>query len=44
LDNDIVKRLIWAGLLALTGAPASVTAHRVSAVIWQRVFQEEPPE
>jgi hypothetical protein len=44
LDNEIVKRLVWAGLLALTGALASLTAHRVSVAIWERVFEEEPPE
>jgi hypothetical protein len=44
VDNDIVKRLIWTGLLAATGALASVAATRVSAVIWRRVFQEDPPE
>jgi hypothetical protein len=44
LDNDIVKRLVWAGLLALTGALASITARRGATWIWERVFQEEPPE
>ena len=44
MDNDVVKRLIWTGLLAATGALASVAATRVSAVIWRRVFQEDPPE
>jgi hypothetical protein len=44
VDNDVVKRLIWTGLLAATGALASVAATRVSAAIWRRVFQEDPPE
>ena len=44
MDNDVVKRLIWTGLLAATGALASVAATRVSAAIWRRVFQEDPPE
>jgi hypothetical protein len=44
VDNDVVKRLIWTGLLAATGALASVAATRVSAVIWRRLFQEDPPE
>jgi hypothetical protein len=43
-SNDIVKRLIWGGLLAGTGALATVAAHRVSEVIWRRMFNEEPPE
>ena len=40
----MVRRLLWAGLLAGTGALASVAAHKVSAAIWQRVFNEDPPE
>src|SRR5262249_30914551 len=44
MDSDIVRRLIWAGLLSVTGALATVAAHRLSEVIWRRVFNEEPPE
>ena len=44
MDNEIVKRLLWTGLVAGTGALASVLAMRVSAVIWRRVFDEDPPE
>jgi len=44
MDNEIVRRLLWTGLVAGTGALASVVAHRISAVIWHRVFNEEPPE
>jgi hypothetical protein len=44
MDSEIFRRLIWAGLLAATGALATVAAHRVSEVIWRRVFNEEPPE
>jgi hypothetical protein len=44
VDNDIVRRLLWTGLLAATGALASVVAHKASAAIWERVFNEEPPE
>jgi hypothetical protein len=44
MDNEIVRRLMWAGLLAGTGALASVLAHRLSAALWYRVFDEEPPE
>jgi hypothetical protein len=44
VDNEIVRRLIWTGLLAGTGALASVLATRVSAVIYRRLFDEEPPE
>jgi hypothetical protein len=44
VDNDIVRRLIWTGLLAGTGALASVAAARLSAVIYRRIFGEDPPE
>jgi hypothetical protein len=44
VDSDIVRRLIWTGLLAATGALASIAAARVSAVIYRRLFDEEPPE
>ena len=44
MDSDIIRRLIWAGMLAATGALATVAAHRLSEVIYRRVFNEEPPE
>ena len=44
MDNDVVKRLIWTGLLAASGALASVAATRVSAIVWRRLFDEDPPE
>jgi hypothetical protein len=44
MDNDVVRRLMWAGLLAATGALASVVAHKLSTAIWYRVFSEDPPE
>jgi hypothetical protein len=43
-DNDVVKRLLWAGLLAGLGALASVATSKAAAVIWRRVFGEDPPE
>jgi hypothetical protein len=44
MDNDVVRRLLWAGMLAASGALASVAAHRFSAALWVRIFKEEPPE
>lgn len=44
MENDMVRRLLWAGLVAGTGALASIAAHRLSAAIWVRLFDEEPPE
>jgi hypothetical protein len=43
-DNEVVKRLMWAGLLAGIGALASVITTRLAALIWLRVFGEDPPE
>jgi hypothetical protein len=43
-DNEMVKRLMWAGLLAGLGALASVVTSRTAALIWRRVFGEDPPE
>jgi hypothetical protein len=40
----MLRRLIWAGMLAVTGALATVAAHRLSEVIYRHVFNEEPPE
>ncbi len=44
MDNDIVKRLVWSGVLAGTSALASIAATRLAAVVWRRVFDEDPPE
>jgi hypothetical protein len=44
MDGDVVKRLMWAGLVAGLGALSSVVVHRIAAVVWTRVFDEEPPE
>jgi hypothetical protein len=44
MENEIVKRLAWSGLLAASSALASVVATRLAALVWKRVFDEEPPE
>jgi hypothetical protein len=43
-ESPLVKRLLWSGLLAGVGALASLASTRAAAVIWTRVFGEEPPE
>jgi hypothetical protein len=43
-DNEIVKRLMWSGLLAGLGALATVATTRIATLIWVRVFGEDPPE
>jgi hypothetical protein len=44
VDNEIVRRLIWSGMLAATGAIASIVAARASAILFRRLFDEDPPE
>ena len=44
MDNELVKRLVWSGLLAALGALASIATTRVAAMIWRRVYGEDPPE
>jgi hypothetical protein len=44
MENEVVRRLLWAGLVAGTGALATLVANRVAAAIWVRVFREDPPE
>jgi hypothetical protein len=44
VDNEIVRRIVWSGLLAASGALASILAARVAAVVYRRVFDEDPPD
>ena len=44
MDNELVKRLVWSGLLAATGAVASIVAARVAALLYRRIYNEDPPE
>jgi hypothetical protein len=44
MDNDMVKRLVWSALLAGLGALASIATTRLAAVIWRRIYDEDPPE
>ena len=44
VDNDLVKRLIWSGMLAGVGALATIVANRVATAIWVRIFDEDPPD
>ena len=43
-DNEMVKRLIWAGLLAALGSLATIVTTKLANVIWHRAFGEDPPE
>ncbi|HEV2059040.1 MAG TPA: hypothetical protein VGR11_06765 [Solirubrobacteraceae bacterium] len=42
--NEMAKRLIWSGLLAGLGAVASIVTARSAAMIWRRIYGEDPPE
>jgi hypothetical protein len=44
VENDIVKRLVWSGLLAASGAAASIIATRLAAIAFRRIYAEDPPE
>jgi hypothetical protein len=44
VSNDVTKRLMWSGLLAAVGAASSLLASKASAVIWRRIFDEDPPD
>jgi hypothetical protein len=43
-DSPLIKRLMWSGLLAGTGALATIASTRAATVIWKRMFGEDPPE
>jgi hypothetical protein len=43
-DNDLAKRLMWSGLQAGLAALSGLLVQRVAALIWRRIFDEEPPE
>lgn len=43
-DNELVKRLAWSGMVAGVGALASIVTTRIAAMIFRRVFGEDPPE
>ena len=43
MSNDLTKRLLWSGLLAGTGALATIVANRIASWIWVKIFDEDPP-
>jgi hypothetical protein len=44
IESPLMKRLVWSGLVAGLGALSSLASMRVAAMIWMRIFGEEPPE
>ncbi|CAN5747993.1 MAG: DUF4235 domain-containing protein [Thermoleophilaceae bacterium] len=43
-ENELVKRLLWTGLVAGVGALATLLSNKVAAQIWERMMGEEPPD
>jgi hypothetical protein len=43
-DSPLVKRMLWSGILAGASALTGLVANRLAAMIWMRLFDEEPPE
>jgi hypothetical protein len=44
MDNEMVRKLIWSAMLAASGAIASIAATKASAILYRRIFEEDPPE
>jgi hypothetical protein len=44
MESPLVKRLIWSGLLAGVGAVSGLVSTKVAALVYKRVFHEDPPE
>ena len=44
MNTDLSRRLVWSGILAATGALASIAATRLAAIIYRRIYDEDPPE
>lgn len=44
MENELVKRLLWSGVLAGVGALSTIVAQRIAALIWVRIFDEDPPD
>ncbi len=40
----MIKRLLWSAVLAGSSALATIAAARIAAIVWRRVFDEDPPE
>lgn len=43
MENEMVRRLMYSGLLASVGALAAVVSRKLADQIWRVVFNDEPP-
>jgi hypothetical protein len=41
--REVIKKLVWAGLLSVFMAVGSVLARRVAGAVWQATLREDPP-
>jgi len=41
--NEVIKKLVWAGVLSVFMALGSVLARRVAGSVWKATVNEEPP-
>ena len=44
MENELVKRLVWSGMLAGVGALSTIVANKDATAVWIRVFDEDPPD
>jgi hypothetical protein len=44
MQNEMVKRLMWQGVLMSVSTLVGIVANRAAATVWRRLFDEEPPE
>lgn len=43
MENEMVRRLVYSGLVAATGALAAIVSRRIADQIWRMAFHDEPP-
>lgn len=43
MENEMVRRLMFSGLLAGIGALGAILSRKLAEQIWRAVFNEEPP-
>jgi hypothetical protein len=43
MDNDLVKKLMYSGLVTVLGALAAITARKAADQLWVRFMGEDPP-
>jgi len=44
MSTEMTKKLVWSGLLAASGALASIIATRLASIGYRRIYDEDPPE